>query len=392
MLESLTSHSFDSSSPMVAGQPAIGIDGRISVPGFPAGLSIEEYLPLMHLYTNIIEASRLLDRYRSSLRLLNQPVLQHAPNASPAVFTGDGKAAQAPLTNLSPSTLIPHLYYKREDQTVTKAYKVRGAVVGMSKMMDSQGVQRFVSVSTGNHALGVLKAAELLRPLSVRLVVPTNTAPVKLEKLKLTINGLNAKGIQADLIFKGDTFDEARNWACQHLEAGEGYLDPFGDSWVVAGQGTLGLELLNQIQQLVAVHAYEEVLLIAPIGGGGLLTGTATALKMGAAWETALRNVKFRFIGLRLSDLSSQLGDAIRVTTMAPQNVSLMKTLDVSIQTVTDDAMRTGIHFVRRDLSHLVEGASGATLSPVLSLEESCQPSGKRLVVSLLSGANCLSE
>jgi threonine dehydratase len=373
MLESLNAcKPFDRNHQAAATIPAIDENGRIRLPGFPAGLSIDAYLPLVHLYTRILEASRSLDRYRYALRLTN----------------GVAGQPQAPLTALTPSTLVPHLYYKREDQTATKAYKVRGAVVGMAKCMESRNVKRFLTVSTGNHALGVLKAAELLLPESVRLVVPSSTALVKLEKLKKAIDGLNANGIQAELLFKGQTFDEAREWALAQQDEGEAYLDPYSDPWVVAGQGTLGLELLNQIGALLQQHDYNEVVVIAPIGGGGLLSGTATALKMASAWESAFRNVQLRFVGLRLDNLDAKFGDAIRVAELAESNLATLAALNVPIHTMTDEQMAYGVDFVKCDLKQLVEGASGGTVFPALT-NEALRPTEKRLVISLLSGANC---
>ncbi len=357
--------------------PAIDADGRIRLPGFPVGLSIQSYLPLVHRYTQILEASRILDRHRDHLRLLARfnPALAN---------TGE---PQAPLTALSPSTLLPHLYYKREDQTATRAYKLRGALVGMAKTLESQQLKRFLTVSTGNHALGVLKAAELLLPQAVRLVVPGNTALLKLEKLRKAIDGLNANGVQADLLSKGDTFDQARTWAMANQEADDAYLDPYSDPWVVAGQGTLGLELLAQIGDLLSQHPYEEVVIIAPIGGGGLLTGTATALRLASAWEPAFRNVNLRFVGLRLEDLQAPLGDAIRVAQIAPDNLQALNALTVSIHTMSQEDMAQGVRFVQNDLGQTVEGASGGTLYPALKWPDH-SPNPRRLVVSVLSGGN----
>jgi threonine dehydratase len=254
--------------------------------------------------------------------------------------------------------------------------------------MESRNVKRFLTVSTGNHALGVLKAAELLLPESVRLVVPSSTALVKLKKLKKAIDGLNANGIQAELLFKGQTFDEAREWALAQQCEGEAYLDPYNDPWVVAGQGTLGLELVSQISALLQQHDYEEVVVIAPIGGGGLLSGTATALKLASAWESVFRNVSLRFVGLRLDNLEAKLGDAIRVAELAAGNVATLAALNVPIHTMTDEQMAHGVDFVKCDIQQQVEGASGGTVFPVLT-NEALRPTEKRLVISLLSGANC---
>jgi threonine dehydratase len=381
MMESLTATKPFGSSHQPANTPAIDEHGRITLPGFPSGMAVESYLPLVHQYAKILEASRILDRHRNHLR-------QYEPI--------DPNPGQAPLTPLVPSRLNPHLFYKREDKTITRAYKVRGAVVGMAKMMDSLGVRRFITVSTGNHAMGVLKSAELLRTDSVRVVVPTNAAPLKLERLEAVLKTLQQKNVKADLIQVGQTFDEAREWAMSQTDGVDGepeaYLDPYGDPWVVAGQGTLGLELLYQIGQVLTEaerdgRPYEEVVVISPVGGGGLLTGTATALKMASSWEPAFRNVSLRFLGLRLASLDSELGDAIKVAKVADFNEACLQALGVPLRPLTDAEMRQGMDFVHADLGDRVEGASGGAVSPAL-VDAFNYPTAKRLVVSIISGGN----
>lgn len=373
----------------MAAIPAIDEHGRIKLPGFPSGLSVEEYLPLVHLYANVLEAGRILDRYRGQLRRIeNQGCKSGASENEQSVDL----FAQAPLTALAPSRLQPHLAYKREDQTVTQAYKVRGAVVGMAKMMESRNVRQFITVSTGNHALGVLKAAELLRPESVRVVVPHNTAPGKLEKLSGVLELLNRKNIQADLLKVGQTFDEARVWAMSQESADEAYLDPYGDPWVVAGQGTLGLELAQQVRDVLQQpNRYSEVVVIAPVGGGGLLTGTAVALKMASAWEPAFRNLDVRFLGLRLEDPNAALGDAIRVAELADFNRAALESLRVPLLPMSDANMATGADFVKKDIGRTVEGASGGAVYPALS-HPAYRPNETRLVISVLSGANAICQ
>lgn len=372
--------------------PAIDEHGRIKLPGFPSGLSMESYLPLVHLYANVVEASRILDRYRPQLRKLELPqAADSQANDDAEHFLQPGfNPAQSPLTALTSSHVQPHLYYKREDQTVTRAYKVRGAVVGMAKMMESRNVRRFISVSTGNHALGVLKAAELLCPDSVRVVVPHNTSLGKLEKLNGVLELLNQKNIRADLLKVGSTFDEARVWAMAQESEQEAYLDPYGDPWVVAGQGTLGLELAQQIRALLQrPNRYKEVVVISPVGGGGLLTGTTVALKMASAWEAAFRNIDVRFLGLRLEEPNALLGDAIRVAELADFNRCVLESLRVPLLTMSDDHMAEGIAFVKRDIGRTVEGASGGAVYPTIHLA-AYQPNETRLVVSILSGANAM--
>lgn len=350
--------------------PLIDADGRIKLPGFPQGLSIEAYLPLVNLYTRIVEASRVLDRYRDALRL------------NPTGRPGD----QSPLTGLDASGLMPHLYYKREDQTITRAYKVRGAVVGMAKAMEAGHASRFLAVSTGNHAMGVLKAAELLKPEAVRVVVPDNTTCWKVQRIMGALEVLDARGIKAELVAAGQNFDQARAWALKQ-ERDEFYLDPYEDPWVVAGQGTLGLELAGQIGRLLEAGRYDEVTVVSPIGGGGLLAGTATALRMASAWEPAWRAVTLNLVGLTLGDYHAELGDAIRVKAMAASNREILDVWRVNVQAMGNPDMAEGLRFVSADLKQPVEGAAAGTLWPVLN-QPACRPQGDRLVISILSGAN----
>lgn len=368
--------------------PEATLSEYIQMPGIPAGMSLEAYLPLMQQYAATLEANRILDRFRPQLSQLQNNNLQ------------------APLTPLVPSNLYQNLYYKREDLTTTRAYKVRGALVGMAKHMELAQARHFVAVSTGNHALGVLKAAELLRPASVRIVVPHNTAENKLVKIDQAIATLKPLGIAAERVTVGGSFDEARAFAMAEPDPSWCYLDPYSDPWVVAGQGTLGFELFQQIGPLLENDALKEVppkevLVISPVGGGGLLAGTATALKLASAWDSRFRGVHLRFLGLRLSNPQSPLGDAIRVNQVAPRNQQLMNTLKVENLRLQDSQMTQGRLAVKQDLGVWVEGASAGTLAAVLgpvvqpsvdAFATDYSVSDHRLVVCLLSGGNVASE
>jgi threonine dehydratase len=351
-------------------------EGRIRLSGLPHG----SYLKLAQLYSRILEAARVIEQHSHALRLMPDHEIALVSRSAPE---------QAPLTQLEPSRLVPHLYYKREDQTVTRAYKVRGAVVGMTKALESGRSDRFLTVSTGNHALAVLKAAELLRPASVRIVVPRNTASRKLLKIKSAVANLQRQGVQVELLPVGETFDEARNWAIhqQETDSQAYYLDPYSDPWVVAGQGTLGLELVTQSARLLEQSDYEEVVVISPVGGGGLLTGTATAMRMASVWERAYRGINLSFLGMRLEDLNAQLGDAIRVAQVAHANQSMLSMLGVPFRAMDDEHMAEGVRLVKKDIGQQVEGASGGAVYPAIS-HPAYKPSEKRLVISILSGAN----
>ena len=351
---------------------AIINDGQIILPGIRSGSVTTAYEPLASLYQEIRQAKKRLSQHHSKLA--------SEQSASTTSLT--------PLTPLTPSTVIENLVYKREDLTTTRAYKVRGAVNAMAATLDARHFcRRFVAVSTGNHALGVLKAAELLRPESVRIFVPNNTSEVKLQNMEVALLAVREKGVTAEILFAGETFDEAKAWAKTQIQD-EYYLDPYSDEQVIAGQGTIGIELSEQLKPLLEANPYiDEVVIIAPVGGGGLLTGLAAGLRMSAAWEPCFRAVNLSFIGLRLLELESVLGDAIRVKVIASKNREYFSALGIPTLEMSDDHMQMGLDFIKSDLGIVVEGASSGTVFPVLHYD-TFYPSRHRLVVSVLSGAN----
>jgi threonine dehydratase len=259
----------------------------------------------------------------------------------------------------------------------------------MSVAMEDKGFFRFLAVSTGNHALGVLKAAELLRPDSVRIFVPTNTAPAKLARLMQESQALHTSGVQTQIIISGSTFDESKKLALLENQA-EYFIDPYSDPYVVAGQGTVGLELFRQLLPMLTDPTITELILIAPIGGGGLLAGTATALRMASLWHPRFHHLHMRLHGLRLADINSALGDAIRVKYPDANNQTLFNLMGVQTATMTDAEMRDGMDWVWHDIQATVEGACGGTLMPLLTKQ--IEPAPHRLTVCLLSGGNVASR
>lgn len=354
--------------------PTLEADGRIRMPGLQQGIPVGAYVPMLHLYSSIQEADRLMEPFRRELALKPKNMVHCGPSA---------------VTALTPSNLHSGLFYKREDQTAIKAYKARGAFCGMRRVMETEGVERFVAVSTGNHALGVLKAAELLRPKRVKIVVPNNTAPLKLRSINSKVLALRHRGVEAEVLYIGQTFDEARHWALEQQQAGDYYLDPYSNPWVVAGQGTIGLELYRQLAPLLVNYPdLKEIVLVSPVGGGGLLGGTATALQLAAAWDNRFAQLSIRFVGLRLAHLQSSIyGDAIRVQEVAQGNQALFEALAVEEHPIDDAIMAEGMWLVKDDLNERVEGPSGATRAMVARLSN-CQPNPERLTVCLLSGGN----
>jgi len=154
------------------------------------------------------------------------------------------------------------LYLKLENLQMTGSFKERGACNRIARMDADERARGIVTASAGNHAQGVAYHARRAG-VHATVVMPLSTALVK-------VNATRELG--ADVRLFGANFDEAASEA-RRLTAASGavFVPPFDDDDVMAGQGTLGLELLAQVPGLEAV--------IVPVGGGGLLAGVATAIK-----------------------------------------------------------------------------------------------------------------
>ncbi|MEM8804615.1 MAG: threonine ammonia-lyase, biosynthetic [Cyanobacteria bacterium P01_G01_bin.38] len=174
-------------------------------------------------------------------------------------------AQETPLEvapNLS-ARLNNKMLLKREDMQSVFSFKLRGAYNKMAQLSPDRLAQGVIAASAGNHAQGVALGAKQLGTRAI-IVMPTTTPQVKVDAVK-------ARG--GEVILYGETFDEAYTHARQ-LEAEKGmtFVHPFDDPDVIAGQGTIGMEILRQYQQ--PIHA-----IFVAIGGGGLISGIAAYVK-----------------------------------------------------------------------------------------------------------------
>ena len=154
------------------------------------------------------------------------------------------------------------VYLKPENMQVTGAYKIRGAYYKISTLSDEERAKGLITASAGNHAQGVAYAAKAYGVKAV-IVMPTTTPLMKVER---------TKSYGAEVVLYGDVYDEACEYAYKLAEEhGYTFIHPFDDYRVMAGQGTIGLEILEQLPDV-------DVILV-PIGGGGLISGLAYAVK-----------------------------------------------------------------------------------------------------------------
>ncbi|WP_414587082.1 threonine ammonia-lyase, biosynthetic [Scytonema sp. PCC 10023] len=174
-------------------------------------------------------------------------------------------AQETPLEyapNLS-ARLNNKLLLKREDMQSVFSFKLRGAYNKMAQLPPDLLAQGVIASSAGNHAQGVALGARQLGTRAI-IVMPVTTPQMKVDAVK-------ARG--GEVVLHGDTYDDAYAYARQ-LEAEKGltFIHPFDDPYVIAGQGTIGMEILRQYQQ--PIHA-----IFVAIGGGGLISGIAAYVK-----------------------------------------------------------------------------------------------------------------
>ena len=179
------------------------------------------------------------------------------------------------------------VFLKLENLQMTGSFKERGALNRLSLLTEAEARRGVVAASAGNHAQGVAYHATRLGVRS-RIVMPLATPLVKVTA---------TREFGAEVVLHGANYDEAYAEAMRLCESeGMVFLHPFDDAAVMAGQGTIGLEMLEQIAGLEAV--------IVPIGGGGLIGGMACAIKERCAREGA---PEVRVIGVQTSRLPSMV-------------------------------------------------------------------------------------
>ena len=269
---------------------------------------------------------------------------------------------------LTPSRAMPsafeiagtELFLKLENEQLTGSFKIRGALNKMQSLTPEERKHGVVLSSAGNHAQGVAYAARELG-VTAHIVMPLTTPIVK-------INATRSYG--ANVILHGEFYDEAFAHA-KELEHSKGYIfvHAFEDPLVIAGQGTLGLEIMEQIKGLTSI--------VVPIGGGGLISGIASAAKE--------MNPSIRIIGVvsdqapAMMDLKlhrnneprkriSTIAEGIAVKNPSPKmyETYISQWVD-EIVSVSDNDIAQAIVFLMEKAKTVTEGAGAAAMAAVLT-------------------------
>jgi len=255
------------------------------------------------------------------------------------------------------------LYLKFENTQRTGSFKIRGATNKILNLTADEKKRGVVASSAGNHAQGVALAATLNK-VSSKIVMPV-TAPI--------VKVMATKSYGAEVILHGNIYDEAYERA-REIEKTEGrvFVHPYEDFHVIAGQGTLGLEIIKDVPNLNSI--------IVPIGGGGLISGIATVIKA--------INPKCRVIGVqaegagsmaksyeekkisKLPSTVSTIADGIAIKNPSAFMLEnyILKLVD-EVVTVSEDEIASSIVFLMERAKTIVEGAAATSLAAAKKLK-----------------------
>ena len=269
------------------------------------------------------------------------------------------------------------LYLKTENLQLTGSFKLRGAYYKISQLSEAQRAAGIIACSAGNHAQGVALAASHMGIKSV-ICMPDGAPISKVE---------STKALGAEVCLVKGAYDDAYAHACRlQQETGSTFIHPFNDDEVIAGQGTIGLEILDQLADVDAV--------ICPIGGGGLISGVAYAIK------TLNPNVKV--YGVQAENAPSmaesvEKGEAITLETVQTfaDGIAVKHPGDVTfgmvrkyvdqVVTVSEDEIAAAILALIEKQKLIAEGAGAVSVAAAMFGKLPIE--GKR-VVCIVSGGN----
>jgi len=302
----------------------------------------------------------------------------------------DIQAAQARITNYIRHTPLVEakpvkqsicqahlLYLKLECLQISGSFKARGAVNKLLSLPSEQLQHGLVTASGGNHGLGVAYAGWLAK-VPVTIYLPHSTPLVKAQKLE---------SWGARVIFEGAVWDEANQAALQTAEQeGLNYVHPFADPAVIAGQGTIGLEMLEEAPDI-------DLLLVA-IGGGGLVSGVSRAAR---SVKPGIKVIGVEPVGAPTLYESVRAGKIVELSqitttagTLAPRrsaviNLEIIQQNVDDIVLVTDEEMREAARWLWFEMGVAAELSGAAAVAALLSGKVSPEPSEK--VCALVCGA-----
>ncbi|MDR0931177.1 MAG: threonine ammonia-lyase [Clostridiales bacterium] len=269
------------------------------------------------------------------------------------------------------------IYFKCENQQRTGSFKIRGAYNKIAKLTENQDVESVVASSAGNHAQGVAYAAAQ-KGINSIICMP-KSAP--LAKIAAT------KGYGAQVILHGAGFDDAYEKALDvQKETNATFVHAYNDEDIIAGQGTIGIEILQELPTVDAI--------VVPVGGGGLLSGISFAVKevcphvkvigvQAEGCDPLVRSYKAK--SLVNADKSNTIADGIAVRHPGDVNFEIIKNCVDDMVTVTEDEISESVLLLLERSKQAVEPSGAVAVAAMINKKINLP--GKK-VVCILSGGN----
>jgi threonine dehydratase len=268
------------------------------------------------------------------------------------------------------------IYLKLENLQKTGSFKIRGAYNKINSLTPEEKAHGVIAASAGNHAQGVAYGASQAGIKST--IVMPEIAP--LAKITAT------RGYGAEVVLAGSVYDEAYNKAVElQAESGQTFIHAFNDKAVIAGQGTIGLEILQDLEDVDAI--------VVPVGGGGMLAGIAVAVKERAphvkiygvqAQGAPAMYMSKKAHTLKTTKDAETFADGIAVRAPGDLTFKLIDNYVDDMVVIDDEAIASTILMLLERAKLMVEGAGAISLAAVLN--DKIPVKGK--IVSVISGGN----
>jgi threonine dehydratase len=309
----------------------------------------------------------------------------------PMVALDDIRSARARLNGIAVHTRLiefklcaedpRRLYLKPENQQPIGAFKLRGAYNKIASLSEEDRKRGVISYSSGNHGQGVAYAARAMGVKAV-IVMPENAPAIKREA---------TAALGAEIVTVGPGSRE-RQTKAEELAAQHGYVivPPYNDEQIIAGQGTMGLEILEDLPGVEMV--------LAPVGGGGMISGVAAAIKLsrpsvkviGVEPELAgdahasLRAGKI--VQFPAGDVSRTIADGLRTQSIGPINFEHIRCYVDDIVTVSEDEIRETVRLLAANPATVAEPSGAVAVAGFLFRRD--QLPKTRVSVAIISGGN----
>lgn len=282
--------------------------------------------------------------------------------------------------NLS-NTYHANIWLKREDLQVVRSYKIRGAYNFMKSLSPENLLNGVVCASAGNHAQGVAFSCNLLR-IKGKIFMPNTTPKQKLNQVKMFGKDM------VEIVLTGDTFDDAYEEAIRYSTSNKKvFIHPFDDEKIIAGQGTVAVELLNQIDDKIDY-------VFVPVGGGGLASGICTFFKEKSP-DTKIIGVEptgapamkeaIKHGGVVTLKAIDKFIDGAAIKTVGEINYKICKDLLTDVLLVPEGKVCTTILKLYNEEAIVVEPAGALSIA---ALDQYAEEIKGKNVVCIISGSN----